>query len=75
MGGSKLYFGGVPPDFPFNDFPRLKGNSLLGKKFKKSKMSIIYLLFFISSGPLFFRDYILNKAKKTCRHAENNKKK
>jgi len=30
LAGSKLYFGGVPPDFPFQSFPRVKGQSLLG---------------------------------------------
>merc|ERR1719474_229087 len=30
LGGSKLYFGGVPPNFPYDKFPRVHGFSLLG---------------------------------------------
>ena len=30
MGGSKLYFGGVPPDFPYNKFPNMVTRALLG---------------------------------------------
>ena len=61
--------------FPLTIFLDWREILFLVRNLRKLKCLSFTFCFLYLLVLFFFRDYILNKAKKTCRHAENNKKK